>query len=854
MKSIVDIKTYYWEKWHEIKDERKTFPTSWQLLFKITDLSKNVIKQIIDQLNFPLENITFLSLGSFAREQMSPFSDIDILILHKKQLSNSEQQFISDFTTLLWDTNLNPGIQIKSLSDIKKHKKLDTVEKTALIDFNYLCGSEEIYQKYKDVVKSYILEKGKLNFLMEHINTARQRSQKFRDSIYKLEPNIKEGQGGIRDYNFICWINKILYSSNSLNNLIKKGIITIEDFDDLMKGIEFIFKVRNELHYFFKRKYDVLTLEAQKEIANELGYISTSLTLNVEHFLRDYYINARNIHRVTKKVIEKALNEIVFAKTHKKVTFRKLGYNLIQYNNLITTDDREIFTKYPELMINVFYISALKNLKLSDKLVEVIKANLHLIDETYLKKYGTLFIKRISTFPYSSKIVKNMLYTGVLQKFIPEFNDIVCRVQYDLYHHYTVDEHTILALKFIDDLITSNHPFKSNYLEAFRKLKRKDLLALSILLHDIGKGQGHNHSLVGAKMSQTICQRLGLHQDDIDTVSNMVEHHLLMSHISQRRDLHDIEVIEYFISFLNNEDELHLLYLLTYADMNAVGGELFNEWKSTLLTELYLKSVTAMEKENLISEFNKIVDIKRRKLYERITDNILKSMINKLDSEYIFTYKVKHIIRHLQMIKRLTPDTKVIISHNIREDLNCLEFSICTYDFLGLLKKLSGVFAYFGLNILGAQIFTFNNNIVMDTIQVSSSKEPLNFIAKKCDKISETIRDAITNKISVDALIKKAPAPFFKKKIPKAINKKVVFDNEISSVFTVIDIFTEDKIGLLYDILTVFEKLKINVQKAKISTDVDRVVDSFYITDEHNKKIDNNEYLDQIKKELLKVI
>ncbi|MGA1847568.1 [protein-PII] uridylyltransferase [Deferribacter abyssi] len=854
MNSIVDIKTYYWEKWYEIKEEKKKHPTSWQLLFKITDLSKDVIKRIIKQLSFPLENITFISLGSFAREQMSPYSDIDILILHKKHLNKTEQQFVSDFTTLLWDTNLNPGIHIKSLSDIKKHKKLDTTEKTALIDFNYLYGNEELFNRYKEIVKSYIIEKGKLNFIMEHINTARQRSQKFRDSIYKLEPNIKEGQGGIRDYNFICWINKILYNSNNLNNLIRKGIITMEDFDDLMRGIEFVFKVRNELHYFFNRKYDVLTLEAQKEIANELGYISTSLSLNVEHFLRDYYINARNIHRIAKKVIAKALNEIIFVKTHKKVSVRKLGYNLIQYNNLLSTDDKDIFIKYPELMINVFYISALKNLKFSDKLAELIKENLYLIDESYQKKYGTLFLKRISTFPYSSKIIKNMLHTGVLQKFIPEFNDIVCRVQYDLYHHYTVDEHTILALKFIDDLIISNHPFKNNYLEAFRKLRRKDLLALSILLHDIGKGQGYNHSIVGAKMSQTICQRLGLHQDDIDTISNMVEHHLLMSHISQRRDLHDIEVIEYFISFLNNEDELHLLYLLTYADMNAVGGELFNEWKSTLLTELYLKSLTAMEKENLISEYNKIVDIKRRKLYERITDNIMKSMIKDLDSEYIFTYKVKHIIRHLQMIKKLTPDTKVIVSYNTREDLNCIEFSICTYDFLGLLKKLSGIFAYFGLNILGAQIFTFDNNIVMDTIQVSSSKEPLNFIVKKCNEIATTIKDAITNKIYVDELIKKAPAPIFKKKIPKSINKKVIFDNDISSVFTVIDIFTEDKIGLLYDILTVFEKLKINVQKAKISTDVDRVVDSFYITDEHNMKIYNINYLNQIKQELLKVI
>jgi len=849
-----DLKEFYWNRWYDIKENRKKFPTSWQLLSEISKLSYETVKYALDILGFPLENIVFISIGSLAREQMSPFSDIDVLLLHEKDLNKIEQSKIYELTTLLWDINLNPAIQIKSIQDITNTTNLDTIEKTALIDYRYLEGNKNLFKSYEQIVNSYIIEKGKTNFLLEHINVAIKRGEKFRDSIYKLEPNLKEGLGGIRDFNFICWINRILFGGSSLTTLVKKGIISVQDFDNLMKGIEFIFRVRNELHYYFNRKSDILTLEAQKAIASELGYITTSTSLNVEHFLRNFYQHARDISLITKKVINKGLQEVIYNKTERKSTVRKLGYGLIQYNNYLTAENKDIFVNNNELLIKVFEISAIKSLKLSDRLIELIRDNLYLINETFLKRYGKVFVKTISRFPYSYKIVKNMFFTGVLEKIIPEFKEINCRVQYDLYHHYTVDEHTILALKYIDDLVSVANPLNNVYLDAYRALKRKDLLALSILLHDIGKGQGFNHSVVGAKMSQVICRRLNLHPDDIDTVSNMVEQHLLMSHIAQRRDLHDLEVIEYFTNFLNNEDELHLLYLLTYADMKAVGGAVFNDWKSSLLTELYLKSKVAMEKESLISEYNIIINNKRKKLYERVTDNIIRGFIDKLDSEYVFTYKVKHIIRHLQMIKQLNPDINVIVDYYSRNDLKCIEFNICTYDFLGLLKKLAGVFAYYGLNILGAQIFTFENNVVIDTIQVESLHEANSYLLEKGEKISKTIKDVISNKVQVEELVKKAPTTFFKKKIPKEIKKKVEFDNEISSNYTVIDVYTEDKIGLLYKILSVFEDLGINVQKAKISTDVDRVVDSFYVTDKNYNKITEQTFIDKIKLSLMEVI
>jgi len=308
-------------------------------------------------------------------------------------------------------------------------------------------------------------------------------------------------------------------------------------------------------------------------------------------------------------------------------------------------------------MINIYVIAAKNGLKISSGTSHLIKEHLYLIDEDYVKRYGMLFLKAISDFPNSFKITDGMLKDGVLERFIPEFRDIYCKAQFNTYHHYTVDEHTLMALKYIDELSMVFTPKYESYQKVLTEIKRKDLLALAILLHDIGKGQGKNHSVLGGKMAKVIGNRFGMKLDDIDTVVNLVEHHLLMAHTSQRRDIHDFDVIKRFISYINNKDELKMLYLLTYADIRATGGNNFTEWKNSLLTELYKNAIGAMESEDLVKEFASIVISKKAKLLERAGDNtLIANMINSLDDEYIYTNKIKHIIRHLEMALRLSQE------------------------------------------------------------------------------------------------------------------------------------------------------------------------------------------------------
>jgi [protein-PII] uridylyltransferase len=383
------------------------------------------------------------------------------------------------------------------------------------------------------------------------------------------------------------------------------------------------------------------------------------------------------------------------------------------------------------------------------------------------------------------------------------------------------------------------------------------LLGLAIILHDIGKGQGKNHSEIGARMAVNICRRIGLNLDETDTIVALVRHHLLMSHISQRRDLHDIDIINHFINYFDDPEDIKLLYLLTYADTNAVGGQVFNEWKNMLLTELYEKAIGALSAENLTREFKKIVERKRIKITERYDDkDFVAYALESMDDEYVYSNKLKHIYRHLGMIQKLSAVNNVIIFSEKRDDLKCVEFTICTYDFIGLLRKLAGVFSLYEFNILGAQINTFSNNIAIDTIQVSNEKEHTDFIDEKSAEVEKTIKKAIDHQLDIESLLEiKSKRNFFtRQRSVTPVPSKIEFDNDISSTYTVVDVYTEDKLGLLYNLLSVFEKLNISVVKAKISTDVDRVVDSFYIMDENNKKITDTKEINKIKKELEKVI
>jgi len=858
MLTVEKLKTYYHETWESIKKNRHSFTKPLQLSARITELTDDtVIKacKIAEEQSGEIADIAILALGGYAREQMAPHSDIDILILHKGRVSAKQEQFIHCFTTIMWDLGTNPGIQIKGLKDVIKAAMEDEVVRTSFIDNRFLYGSKKEYTAFLKIINDKVMEKGKTEFLMMKIDGVRNRNSKFRDSIFRLQPNIKEGTGGIRDINTIYWICKILFKTSNLQETVKHNILTQEEYNALIENCGSLFRVRNELHYFHNRKYEIMTLEAQMDIAKNLGYAGTDSVQSVELFMRDYYIKAKQTAEITQKVINRTLAKLSARNLLKKVFIAKMSDGFMQYANTITVSSKTIFAENPKKMITVFTQAANRGLKMSDSICELIRENLYLIDSAFIKEHGRLFIKTISVFPNSFRIVSDMYKCRVLQTMIPEFEALECRPQFDYYHHYTVDEHTILALGFIDKIAGSIPPSLSLYQETLNSLERKDLLALSIILHDIGKGQGKNHSLVGAKMAKRICSSFGLNMDETDTVCNMVEHHLLMSHIAQRRDLHDIGVVEHFTSFLNSVEELRLLFLLTYADMNAVGGATFNEWKNNLLKELYTKSESALNNESLQDEFDVVLNRRRKKLEERCKNmpEILEDS-KMLDDEYLYTTKAVHIIRYLEIARRVQSENDIVVELDLREDIDTIEVIVCATDRVGLLSRICGALTSLSYNIKWARIYTLENNITLDNIMIDNPFNGKKMPDLKQETLKQRIIETIIDSKNIERQIIQSISPIKSQTALFTKKAKIVFDNDVSSQYTVVDIYAKDRIGLLYDILCTFSKLELNVARAKISTDVDRVVDSFYLTNKKGNKINNQKTLDLIREELSKQI
>jgi len=858
MQTVQNIKNYYHSTWKDIKSNRHSYSSSWQLSKRLTELTDETVFKVCEmaaQQSGNVDGIAVLALGGYAREQMAPYSDIDILILHKGKTSKKQEEFMNAFTTFMWDIGTNPGIQIKGLKDVTKAALEDEVVRTSFIDHRFLFGSKKDYDSYLKIINEKVMEKGKAEFLMMKIDGVRNRNSKFRDSIFRLQPNIKEGTGGIRDLNTISWICKILYKTSNLSETVKYNILTREEYDMLMEHSAFLFAVRMELHYFHNRKYDVMTLEAQMEIAHNMGYSGTDSVQSVELFMRDYYIRAKDVAEITNKVINRTMLKLPVKNLNKKPYIAKLSDGYAQYANTLTVLSKDIFAESPRKLITIFSYASRRGLKLSDSTCDLIRENVHLIDNAFINEYGKTFLKTISAFPTSFRVVSDMYKCRVLQAMIPEFEGLECRPQFDYYHHYTVDEHTILALSYIDNIASSIPPSLNTYQQALLSMERKDLLALSILLHDIGKGQGKNHSLLGAKMSRNICKRLDMTMDDTDTICSLVEHHLLMSHIAQRRDLHDIDVIEHFTSFLNNLEELRLLFLLTYADMNAVGGATFNEWKNNLLKELYDRSESAIVNESLIEEYEDVIRRRRQKIAERCKNMPdIQAMADTIDDEYLYSTKAFLLIRYLLLAEAVHTDNDIVVEIDAREEMDSIEVIVCAKDRSGLLSDICGALSSLTYNIKWAKIYTMQNDVTIDNIIIANP-----FAGRKMpDAKRETLKNRIINTIKDGRDIErqiiqtsspiKGPVPVFVKK------DKIVFDNDVSSNYTVIDIYTQDRIGLLHDILCTFNNLELNVSKAKISTDVDRVVDSFYLLDRAGKKITDQKVLDTIREELFKNI
>ncbi len=809
-----------------------------------------------------LAGCALIALGGYGRAEMNPRSDLDLMFFYSAAGKEAARIISDRMLYLLWDLRLDVGYSVRSADECLEEAQDSTV-RSALLDARLICGNPELFDHYSATVGGVMLNQDTQKFIKLKLEERAERKIRYGSSVYVLEPNLKEGEGGLRELQEALWIARVKFKTLDLKGLLKKGVINEQDYQEYGRALDYLWKIRNFLHFKGQRKSDQLTFEQQQQLAEFFGFKKKRQVSAVEQFMQEYYAHAIQVEHLATKMIILATQHSTRPKKGGFNFFGKRdiedGFYIIRGELRAKVDQRLL--EDPTLMMIAFELAQKHEVQLCPELKQLIRDNTHLINDQLRrsKRINHSFMQILRHPKGVSKILRKMHHLQFLNAFIPEFKKIYCQVQFDLYHIYTVDIHTLFAVEEMEKLWHGNyqqiHPLLT---EVASNIEKRELLLLAILFHDIGKGSGKDHSVRGAEMIPTIARRMRLNREDRGRLEFLVRNHLQMAHISQRRDLQDLKMISQFADLMGMSENLRMLYLLTFADIKAVGPDVWSEWKGSLLRELYEKTYDALEKNEFYQEQrsekarNRKRNI-RKALLDDFSESRINKVINSLHTRYLMSYRSREIIPHLRLALNRGRKTLAMQIHHNREG-EYTELTLATIDSPGLFSQIAGVMAAHSINILGAQIHTRKTGAVLDILQVNS---PIGGIVEKAEKwqrVEADLCEVLEGRIFVEELFNKFHEPDYLKlatrQHPQRGNQ-VEIDNTVSDRYTVIDIFATDKVGLLYAITKTLNELGLYIAVSKISTKVDQVADVFYVCDIFSQKITDPEKLEEIRAALL---
>jgi len=803
------------------------------------------------------QQCNIVAIGGYGRRELSPASDIDIMFLYPRKIGPYIESVIERVLYVLWDTGLDIGYSTRNLNDCVKISA-DLVAKTSLIDSRYLCGDEKLYRDYKKLLLEQILSKNVVSFIDDKVAEREEKKKKYGNSIYMLEPDIKEGEGGLRDLHTALWASKVRFKADDFKSLNMRGFISDREYREIISAFDFMVRIRNDLHFLLERKSDQLTFELQEKIARNMGYRNEAGSLAVETLMKEYYLTANSIKELSDIVVERCLTH----NAKKAFTLfsgkRDLADGFKLFRGNITISDPELFQKSPFLIMRLFELSHLHDAPIHLFARDCLRKSLDRIDEEFRESpdVGSSFRGILKGRGDVAETLTLMHKLEVLDRYIPEFGEVKCQVQHDVYHIYTVDVHSLFAIAELRQLLLGEYrlkyPFRTNMME---ELERPDVLYMAALLHDIGKGKGGKHEELGSELAGLVAGRTGFSSRDVDDIKFLVLKHLRLSHTAQRRDLSDPKLILDFAREVENLERLKMLYLLTYADVKAIGPEVWNDWKSSLFLELYTKAAEVFEKgtfeleeikDRIAVVTNQVMELVKEEYYSQEVVSFVESMPDR----YSFSNTPSQIAEHMRAALKLKGPLYLDISHNEKRKFSRL--IVVTLDSPGLFSRISGVLAANNVNILGAQVYSRNTGEVLDVFQVEKAGGGIAGESRKWQKIEDDLLNVIQGVVKVETLVGEMKPSILDTKYTPEIKTRIFIDNEISDSNTVIEVFAEDRIGLLYSITRTLSDLGLYIDVAKISTMGDQATDVFYVKDIFGQKVFYDKKLDEIKSMLFK--
>lgn len=796
-----------------------------------------------------LSNIALIAVGGYGRGELHPHSDIDLLILLESEPSEQEQEQLTDFLIFLWDMGLEVGHSVRTLDDCLQTARQDLSVITNLIEARLLVGAHTLYTQLRQGIRPHKMWESREFFLAKLVEQ-NNRYKKFGDTAYRVEPNLKEGRGGLRDIQMISWILERQYGQLSLFELHEHHLLAQGEYECLREGRDFLWQIRFILHHLTGRKEDRLLFDYQHHLAKSFGYNAPNRNDAVEAFMQRYYQTITELERLT-DVLLGVLRERIAPSTQQQPIMVGEWYQ--KHGNLLAVNSNDTFTLYPSALLEIFLVLQTQPdvQCLSPETIRLMRSNLHRIDSGYRQQawHRQIFMQILRQPSGITHVLRLMNRYGVLAAYLPAFANIVGRMQYDLFHAYTVDEHTLVVISQVRRYSTEKGaeelPLAS---EIFKSLPKTELLYLAALFHDIAKGRNGDHSELGAEDAYHFAREHGLNLHDASLVSWLVRHHLLMSVTAQRKDISDPAIIQEFAKQVVSQIRLDYLFLLTIADMKGTNPKLWNSWKQSLLKELYFSTRNLLRKRVPISEkTSHLLDEKRQSALESLTEagftaKQCNNLWEKLGDDYLLQHSVESISWHAQHILTASEHTMPLVQMRITSSGSSNVIFIYSEDCPDLFTRVVSTLEQLNLNIVQARIVSLEESgHDLYTLHILGSDNKL---------ITESSDQTHISHIMLRNLRAQhcRPSPQRQPRILRHFDvpTRIKFRQQTDRGVTLMDVQTGDMPGLLSRMGEVLDRFEIRVHSAQISTLGEQAEDVFHITDRDGQLLTDPEAQDAL--------
>ena len=782
------------------------------------------------------EKLSIISVGGYGRREMAPFSDVDLLFLTPYKMTPWSENVIETVLYLLWDLKLKVGHSSRSIKDCLRLGSEDYTIRTAMLEHRFVCGDINLAFQLNDKLWKNLFIGTAKDFISAKLKERENRHEKH-GQRYMVEPNVKEGKGGLRDLQSLYWIAKYVYQTQNISDLVDLNVFRSDEYLQFEQAEEFLWAVRCQMHHLADRAIEQLSFDLQVEVASAMGYHDSRDQRAVEIFMQDYFRHATRVGDLTRIFLTSL--EAVHAKDEpllERIFKRKpkIDNNYIVIHNRLAIKSEKEFLTNPINLLKLFSEALRTGLLIHPNAMRLVSANLAVVNSEFRASTEAqqIFLELLLKHGNPERALRRMNELGFLAKFIPEFEPIVAMMQFNMYHSYTVDEHTIQCLKTLAQIekgeLVEELPIASSILKD--GVNRK-VIYIALLLHDIGKGRSDDHSILGAKIAKQVSPRLGLNKQETETVEWLVRYHLLMSDMAQKRDISDPRTVRDFAKAVQSVKRLNLLTVLTVCDVRSVGPDTWNNWKATLIRQLYAETkaileqgAEALNRENRMTEAKKAL---REKLSEWDNKDI-KIETGRHYPPYWQGFQVDAQFAFAKLLRNLGADEiKIELTPDTDRDATRICFALS--DHPGIFSRLAGALALVGANVVDARSYTSKDGFATAAFWIQDGDgSPYN--QARFSRLRRMIEKTLSGEVITREAIKERDK-FKKREKAFKVPTSITFDNEGSEIYTIIEVDTRDRPGLLFDLTRTLANMNVYIASAVIATYGEQVVDSFYVKD-----------------------